>query len=131
MKRNIYYGIMATMLAIGAIGCSGGKQSEDHSVADSLFKAITSLTEEYTSKITTATDSAQWAAITNEYEDKLEKINFKLPADTDLMLTEGQNDTIFQLTEAYIAARDARITAILHPVAPVDSVPNEELVNEE
>lgn len=121
----------ATMLAIGVVGCSGGKHTEDHSEADSLFQAVTSLTEEYTSKVATATDSAEWAAITSEYEDKLEKINFRLPADTDLMLTEGQNDTIFRLTEAYMAVRDARITAILHPVAPVDSLPNEDLVNVE
>lgn len=131
--RKLGYLAMAAIFAvtIATAGCSGKKQTEERSSADSLFKAVTALTGEYTVKITEATDSAEWATIAKEYEDSLEKINFSLPADTDLELTEGQNDTIYQLTEAYIAARDARITAIMHPKAPVDSLPNEELVNEE
>lgn len=122
-----------TLTAIGLFGlialssCSGGNKGEDRSAADSLFKAVTALTESYTAKISEAPDSARWASLAKEYEDSLVKINFSLPPDTDQLLTEGQNDTIYQLTEAYIAARDARITAILHPQAPVDSVPEGEL----
>lgn len=130
MKHTKYITLIAIAMTAGGIllsSCSGGKHSEDRASADSLFKAVASLTGEYTVKITAARDSADWAKITKEFEDSLTKINFNLPPDTDLQLTEGQNDTIYQLTEAYIAARDARLNAIMHPKAPIDSVPGEEL----
>lgn len=128
-KLDVIWIAALCLLTFGTSGCSGGKYSEDRSSADSLFQAVTSLTGEYTVKIAAARDSAEWAAIAKDYEDRLDKVNFSLPADTDLLLTEGQNDTIYQMTEAYIAARDARITTIMHPKASVDSIPDEELVN--
>ena len=56
------------------------------------------------------------------FEDSLDKINFSYPPDTDLLLTEGQNDTIHSMLQTYIKDRDSRIHEILHPVVIADSI---------
>ncbi len=57
-----------------------------------------------------------------EFEDKLAKVNFNYPPDTDVLITEAQNDTIYSLMTAYLEARDGRIHRILHPVIETDTL---------
>ncbi len=87
-----------------------------------MYERICKLTEEYTEKVADSPDSASWAAICAEFEDKLDKVNFNYPPDTDLLLTEGQNDTIYTLMLAFLEAKDGRIHRILHPVIVSDSI---------
>ncbi|MCM1490314.1 MAG: hypothetical protein NC095_05755 [Muribaculum sp.] len=121
MRRFIFM----TMAALGIISlsdCSPEKKIKDRSHAHDMFEQITSLTIEYTKKVEATEDSASWEAVCLEYEDSLDKINFHYPADTDLLLSEGQNDTIMRLTEKYVKARDKRIQTILHPLLASDTV---------
>lgn len=126
MRRLIYI-IVAAVVAMNATGCGGGKKVRDRSEAHELFEAVTSLTKSYTARVAVAPDSATWAMLCEEYEDSLDKVNFSFPPDTDLMLTEGQNDTITSLMGAYIKARDERIHSILYPVEPSDSIPTDSI----
>ena len=103
-------------------GCMSDNKVKDRTEARGLFRRISSLTRVYTGKVASAPDSASWAQACLEFEDSLEKINFSVSPDTDLLLTEGQNDTIHNLTVKYIEARDRRIQEILHPVVPTDTV---------
>ena len=116
MNKN--YLISATSAICMLSACGSDKPARDRSDAISLFKEVTSLTESYTGKIKVAPDSASWAAVSTEFEDSLDKVNFRFPPDTDLLLTEGQNDTIAQLIVRYIKARDRRIHDIIHPLPP-------------
>ena len=110
---------------MSATGCGGSKKVKDRAEAHELFEAVTSLTKSYTARVAAAPDSASWAMLCEEYEDSLDKVNFSFPPDTDLMLTEGQNDTITSLMGAYIKARDERIHVLLYPVEPPDSIPTD------
>lgn len=120
MRRLLY--IAAAAAAVAFAACSGGSDKRDRTKARDMFFEISALTEKYTDRVASARDSAEWAYLCVQFEDSLEKINFSYPADTDLLLSEGQNDTITRLTQAYITARDERISAILHPALPADSV---------
>lgn len=121
MKRLLY--IALSVAALGCIAsCAQEKKNKDRSDAHDLFAHITSLTRSYINKIEAAEDSAAWARVSLEYEDSLDKVNFSYPADTDLLLSEGQNDTIVRLTRDYLRARDARLHKILHPVIPTDTI---------
>ena len=103
-------------------GCKPEKKYIDRSEATEMFARICKLTEDYTQKVIESKDSLNWATLCSEYEDKLDKISFSYPPDTDLLLTEGQNDTIHSLMLDYIRARDERIHEILHPVVELDSL---------
>ncbi|MDE5996811.1 MAG: hypothetical protein K2G77_01215 [Muribaculaceae bacterium] len=103
-------------------GCKPEKNIKDRSEATEMYGKICKLTKEYAESLTNAPDSSAWALLCNEFEEKLDKISFSYPPDTDLLLTEGQNDTIHLLMLDYIKARDERIHDILYPVVELDSL---------
>lgn len=125
--RSLLYIVLAAVMSLAAVGCGNGKKVKDRTEAHELFDAVTTLTKSYTSKIAAASDSAVWATLCEEYEDSLDKVNFSFPPDTDLMLTEGQNDTITTLIATYVRVRDERIHSLLHPVEPSDSTPTDSI----
>ncbi|MDE5871007.1 MAG: hypothetical protein K2H22_03535 [Muribaculaceae bacterium] len=117
--------ILIAAMAAGCLcsfGCTQERDRKDRAQATEMFHRICRLTEDYIERLETAQDSASWATACIEYEDKLEKISFSYPPDTDLLLTEGQNDTIHSLMQEYVGARERRIHGILHPVVEVDSL---------
>lgn len=118
-KANI---VFVSMILLLASSCVQESKKKDRSEATDMFRRITSLTKNYTSRLSEVTDSASWAEICKEFEDSLDKINFSYLPDTDLLLTEGQNDTIHEAMLAYIDMREKVIHAILRPVLPVDSL---------
>lgn len=119
--RRLLYIVAASVAASAIASCAGKVETKDRTDAIDLFFKISLLTESYTKKVAAAKDSATWAALCGQFEDSLRKINFDVPADTDLLLSEGQNDTITRLMQAYVKARDARFDEIMHPVQPTDS----------
>ncbi len=123
MKKIIF----AALLSIGGLllsGCDQEKKSKDRSEAQEMYEKICKLTQDYTNRLLDSPDSSSWATACTEYEEKLEKISFSYPPDTDLLLTEGQNDTIHSLMLAYIQVRDERIQRILHPIVEADTLEN-------
>lgn len=120
MKKKVYMALISA-LCIGICGCAREKSTQDRGEASEMYVLICKLTKEYTERLETSPDSADWAEVCTEFEDKLDKINFSYPPDTDLLLTEGQNDTIHLLMQAYVKAREERIHGILHPQVASDS----------
>lgn len=118
--RNIL--IICLLSLLCSYGCTQEKKHKDRSEATDMFNRICKLTEEYTGKLSAVSDSSSWANACTEYEDKLDKISFSYPPDTDLLLTEGQNDTIHSLMLEYIKARDKKIQDLLHPEVELDSL---------
>ena len=125
--RRLLYIAAAVAVFPGFTGCGGNKKVKDRAGAHELYDAVTSLTKSYTARVAAAADSASWAMICGEYEDSLDKVNFSFPPDTDLLLTEGQNDTITSLIGEYIRVRDERIHSILYPAEPSDSIPTDSI----
>lgn len=113
--------VVAAACVCGA-GCRRENSEKDRTQADEMFLRICELTKEYTSKLEEAPDSADWADTCSEFEEKLDKISFSYPPDTDILLTEGQNDTIYALMQEYVKARTRRIRGILYPMAQTDSI---------
>ncbi len=122
MRKSILIALLAAV-SIGVGGCSQEKKKKDSSQATEMYERICKLTEDYTRRLENAPDSADWASVCTEFEEKLDKITFSYPPDTDLLLTEGQNDTIHQLMEKYVNVRKGRINGILNPVELLDSIP--------
>lgn len=119
--RKTCIGMFLLVMTILA-SCSSEKQKKDRRGADDMFGKISALVSDYTLKVSEAKDSASWAEACSEFEDKLDKINFSYPPDTDILLTEGQNDTIQSLIKEYVKARNLRIHELLHPIIETDTI---------
>lgn len=92
MSRRVWSIIIALPL-LGA--CSQAEEEDRHDDTDRLFHGINSLAVEYAAKIRQAPDSASATGAFEEFQAELDSLNFSVEADTDLLLTEGENDTIF------------------------------------
>ncbi len=129
MRKTVLFTLLAAVL-LCAGGCSPEKKKKDRGEANEMFERICKLTEDYTKRLENAPDSADWASLCSEFEEKLDKITFSYPPDTDLLLTEGQNDTIHLLMDKYVNVRKGRINGILHPVVAADSIPASDSIHE-
>lgn len=123
--RHLFFIVLSMAFMGGFISCKSETNVKDRTDAHELFESIVSLTKRYSVMVTGAKDSAEWEKLCTAFEDSLDKINFRFPPDTDLLLSEGQNDTIMNALETFIEVRDARITEILHPTLPSDTVIND------
>lgn len=130
MRKTSCIGIFILPALIALAGCRSESKVKDRTEATEMFGRIVALTEEYTDKMTNVSDSAEWSELGKEFEDKLDKINFSYPPDTDLLMTEGQNDTITALMAEYVNARDRRFRFIIRPYVPVDTVPSSLVITE-
>lgn len=121
MNKTKFTTIVATV-CLCLSGCAKEKKSKDRGNANEMYERICKLTKEYTEKLEAADDSTAWETTCADFEDKLDKITFSYPPDTDLLLTEGQNDTINSLLHDYVTARDRRIHGITHPIMESDTL---------
>lgn len=68
-------------------------------MAEQLFIKSVKLITAYTDSIGNTTDSTAFNRMRNEFDEKLAKVNFQFPPDTDLSLTEEENDSLVRLLE--------------------------------
>ena len=91
--------------------------------ARKLFARSSAMIRAYTDSMAAVRDSASWARLDHDFDRRLARLNFEFPADTDLRMTEGENDTLSSLTHRYVEVRTEAIERILHPKPVVtDSV---------
>lgn len=121
MNVRIPMTILAAACLLGA-ACRRDSNVKDRRDADEMFSRICALTKEYTARLQSAPDSTDWAGTCAEFEEKLDKISFSYPPDTDILLTEGQNDTIYTLMQEYAKERGRRLHGFRYPEEEPDSV---------
>lgn len=107
------------MLLIIALSFGSCVRKESHSLRDeaiALYNDSRQLTETYIDSIENAGDSATLLGIASRFEEKLAKVNFHYPANTDLEITEDENDTLSTLTTRYVFLRDSLLYRFAHPI---------------
>lgn len=70
-----------------------------------------------------ASDSATLLELNERFEHALTNLNFKFPAETCLEISEGENDTLTNLTEKIIILRDSLLYSYAHTIERNDSIP--------
>lgn len=114
MKTIAITAIIAAVSVFGS-ACRREKGVDDRTQAEEMYARICELTRAYTERLHDAPDTTDWAVLCGEYEEKLDKISLSYPPDTDILLTEGQNDTIYSLMQDYSKARSRRIHGLRFP----------------
>lgn len=97
MKRIYLMGL--TLVFLSLVSCGKKEKNEEEAPARSLFKESTQLISVTTKKIQQAKDSTAIDSLIDLFEKNLTDLNFKYPPETDMELTEQENDSIIKLVE--------------------------------
>lgn len=104
--------------------CSSRNGEVGAAATDDLFKESVSLLTQYCDSLKSARDSAEVLRLSEDYEEKVTRLNFNYPADAALEMSEGQNDTLISCTRQYCFLRDSILHSFMKRsgVSEADSV---------
>ena len=112
MKQSFLACLTSMLLIVG--GCSNPKTIDNKSESDKMFIELKELLLLYSDSLKNASDSASITNIVDRYESELTKTIYKYPAESDLQLTQGQQDTIASLTDNFVAIKRLKYSNLLH-----------------
>ena len=129
MKSITKIFVPALIIFMIFVGCHGQQEIRDNSDINKLFNGMCRITSSYMDSMNNAKDSALLIGLMERYEASITELNFSVVADTDLHLSEGQNDTIYQMLDSIRRLFDIRMDSFLHGKNRVDSIPIDSLAN--
>lgn len=94
MKKEL---LTSFLLLFLFIACGKNNDSDNYEEARLLFSQSAELIIDTTQKIELSNDSSAIDSLSRLYEKKITDINFSIPPETDLKLTEQENDSLFKL----------------------------------
>lgn len=102
---------MATLLVVSSFmaGCGNHGDGESNRQGALLYEESYRLVKSYTDSLAKAPDSASVKRLSESFETTIAKVNFKYGADTDLEMTQQENDTLATLLDRYAKVRDSRL----------------------
>lgn len=106
---------LAAYVSLFLTGCGRKPNKNSHIHAAQLFEKSLVLLRAYTDSLSIAKDSAHVEFLARAYESKINAINFEFPPETDLRLTQEENDSLIKLTDRLVAARKDRLKYFASP----------------
>lgn len=100
---KILLSVVALASITGYVSCRNGKDDNGHAMARQLFMKSVSLIRTYTDSIGNVSDSASFQRMTRGFEDNIVKVNFQFPPDTDLRMTQEENDSLINMLDSLVA----------------------------
>lgn len=119
--RYIAWAIIVALFCI-VTSCQEKQPTPQEQAVPGLFQGTVKLLTGYSDSLTKATDSATVYHLMSQLLDKMTRLNFEQPANTDLELSEDENDTIYKLTARMIKLRDDRLKILSKDSLKRDSV---------
>ena len=109
MKRITLYFIIFLIVCSFVISCGNKKESRRSGDADVLFTQSVNLLNQITQQLTFAKDSLSVDSLSDLFEKKIVEINFSVSPETDLNLTEQENDSLSKLYGKYLSIKRAKL----------------------
>lgn len=114
--------LILSLLLCFLSACHKRSDSSLRPQAVDLYHKSRRLIKVYSDSFINAKDSATLYDLDKHFSASLTALNFKYPAETCLNISEGENDTLTNMTERIIAIRDSLLYRYAHPIL-TDSVP--------
>ena len=130
MKLKTITGLVACIMTLSA-GCTPKPDMSGRENARLLYDASVKLIHVYLASIANTPDSAAVATINNNFVEAVAKLNFKYPANTDLHMTEMENEILAKMTARFAGLSAKRLKDLKgHPNGmQADSLRNDSLKN--
>ena len=108
MKLKTITGLVACIMTLSA-GCTPKPDMSGRENARLLYDASVKLIHVYLDSIANTPDSAAVATINNNFVEAVAKLNFKYPANTDLHMTEMENEILAKMTARFAGLSAKRL----------------------
>ena len=118
--KAIYFAALIGMTAL--LSCHHNNNQGNHEVARQLFMKSMYLTEEYIDSLEQARDSASINRIVENFNLKITTVNYQFPPDTDLDLSEEENDSLIRMFKRMDSTVEKKLKAFAGKSAS-DSIP--------
>ncbi len=114
--RSIIY-IVLTTVAAGLTMQSCVKKNERslRGEARDLFLKSSGIAKAYLDSMAYATDSSTLLSLCERYDDTITRLNYEYKAGADYEMSEGENDTLTNLTFRFISLRDSLLQRYANP----------------
>lgn len=119
---RIYAALAASTLSLLLCACNGNRNHENNEAARQLFLKSKHLTEEYIDSIQHAADSVAVSRMVENFNIKLTTVNYQFPADTDLDLTEEENDSLIRMFTRFSDTVENRLKGFAPKKESPDSI---------
>lgn len=114
--------VFLTLLAIISSSC---KREEKDSLSDTsqmLFQKSEQLLRVYIDSIKNAKDSLALNNIIKNFDGKITNLNYDFPPDTDLGMSEEENDSLITLYKKLEKVKAKQDSIVMKRVAPKDTI---------
>lgn len=101
--------------------CASKNNSDDHDMAYHLFLKSVRMIDVYIDSIIQAPDSSALQQIFSNFNTKITTLNYEFPSDTDLELTEEENDSLIRMHKRLVMAR-MHMDSVLNKALTFDSI---------
>ena len=105
LKGILFYAFTFLFL----LSCERNKNIDEGQDGRELFSRSAELYQEYGILISNSKDSLSIDSLMEKLEKTITDINFSVPPDTDLKLTEQENDSLFKLMESLIQIKKEKL----------------------
>lgn len=102
MKGLMIRAFVAAACLIMLASCHVEQNDSGKGMAHQLFAKSVSLVKVYTDSIGSVNDSASFNRMREDFDEKMAKINFQFPPDTDLNMTEEENDSLIKMLDRLV-----------------------------
>lgn len=107
--RTLGWQLIIGFILVYSGSCTGNKDQNSHLQASRLFEKSIVLIKAYTDSLNVARDSAHVESLARSFESKINTVNFEFPPETDLKLTQEENDSLIKLIDRLVDARRRRL----------------------
>ncbi len=128
VNRIFPVSILICLISLSA--CNKPVDNSKRINASELYQKSVRLLKLYTDSFARATDSVTLLGLNERFSSSLTALNFKYPSETCLEISEGENDTLTNLTERIIYLRDSLLYVYAHPVVSDSLVSDSTLLND-
>lgn len=114
--------LLVLTLFLVMMACQQKRETDNGVDATQLFNQSAELMIEMTNQIRNATDSSMIDSLSKLYEKRVIDINFSFPPQTDLKLSEQDNDSLFKLANQLLETKSLKLKGL--SIVEPDSVLN-------
>lgn len=125
-RRKVLCGLASTLVLPCATLCMTGcreADGNDRTMAEQLFAKSERIVRMYTDSVRNVRDSASLHRMEEGVNARLSNINYQFPSDTDLRLTEEENDSLIKLMDRLTSLINEKHTQLELLAEGGDSIP--------